>query len=253
MSTCLSCGFENDEHSNFCLQCGADMEDINQRDTGEFEETKSASKVDIPKVDLQQTDKMVVPEQLSSPESLSRPEKTNVVNLNKVGSERCSACGHVNMKGMKFCGNCGSPLGESSAGRTQALRTNMLRKHLQTLCKLVSVEMGGKEGPTFTLEQEETTCGRSEGDILFYKDNFVSPLHCTFHFKDDQLRVVDEKSVNGVYRRLRGPAELKAGDSFRIGQQVLRLDDITKIAQGRAKDQTWLHGSLNEGSKYRLV
>ena len=48
----------------------------------------------------------------------------------------------------------------------------MLPKHLQTLVKLVSVEMGGKEGPTFTLEQEETTCGRSQGDILFYKDNF---------------------------------------------------------------------------------
>ena len=80
MSTCLSCGFENDEHSNFCLQCGADMADIQHRDTGDFHETKSASKVDIPKVDLQQTDRTVVPEQLSSPESLSRPEKTNIVH-----------------------------------------------------------------------------------------------------------------------------------------------------------------------------
>ena len=253
MPTCISCGFENDEHANFCLQCGTDMADIKNRDTGDFEATKSASKIDIPTVNLQQTTEAVVPEDLTSPASLSRPEKTNVVQLNKVGSERCSVCDTVNMRGMKFCGNCGSPLGEMQGGRTQALPTNLIKKNTQTMCKLVSVEMGGKEGPTFTLEQEETTCGRSEGDILFYKDNFVSPLHCTFHFKNEQLRVVDEKSVNGVYQRLRDTAQLKPGDTFRVGQQVLRLDDITKIAQGRAKDQTWLHGSLNEGSKYRLV
>ena len=52
------------------------MEDINQRDTGELKKPK-VRPVDIPKVDLQQTDKMVVPEQLKFTGILSRPEKTN--------------------------------------------------------------------------------------------------------------------------------------------------------------------------------
>ena len=246
MTTCISCGFENDEHANYCLQCGNDLADIQARDLGPLEATKSASQVDMPVVNLQLTDKAsIVPADLASPAAAeSRPEGTEKVQLNTVGSDKCKVCGTENMKGMKFCGNCGSPLGGFSPGRTQALRTNAIKT--QSVCKLVSVEMGGKEGPTFTLEQEATTCGRSKGDILFYKDNFVSPLHCTFYFKDDELKVVDEKSVNGVYRRLRSSANLTSGDSFRV-------EDISKIAQGRSKDQTWLHGSFLEGSKYRLV
>ena len=59
--------------------------------------------------------------------------------------------------------------------------------------------------------------------------------------------------MNGVYRRIKKEMAFQPGDHIRMGQQVLRLDDITEIAQGKAKDQTWLQGSLNEKGTHRLV
>jgi pSer/pThr/pTyr-binding forkhead associated (FHA) protein len=256
MPTCISCGFENDEIASFCLSCGADVTELQKRDASanmsDMDETKMGSQSDIQVSDLPDLTKgqgAMYP----TPMPMDFSEATSALKVNTTPGDKCSVCETVNMKGMKFCGNCGSPMGDIHPGRTQALPTNIVNQALRSICKLVSVEMGGKEGPTFMLDKDETMCGRSEGDILFYKDRFVSPTHCTFSFKDGKLIVTDNNSVNGIYRRTKTSMDLLPGDNFRLGQQVLRLDDITDIAQGRAKDQTWLQGSLNENGQYRIV
>ncbi len=257
MPTCISCGYENDNIASFCLSCGHDLASLQKRDKAaaeldDLDETRMESQNDIKVSDLPdmpQSEPLMYP----TPMPMEFSESTSALKLSSAPGEKCSVCGTTNLKGMKFCGNCGSPMGEIQPGRTQALPTNIVNQALRSICKLVSVEMGGKEGPTFLLDKEITLCGRSEGDILFYKDRFVSPTHCSFTFKDGKLFVIDNNSVNGVYRRIKESMEMLPGDHVRMGQQVLRLDDISDIAQGRAKDQTWLQGSLNENGTHRLV
>ena len=257
MPTCISCGFENDEIASFCLSCGSDITTLRKRDAAaaglsDMDETKMGSQSEIQVSDLPDLTPSQ-PAMYPTPMPMDFSEASNALKVDTTAGEKCSVCDTMNLKGMKFCGNCGSPMGDIQPGRTQALPTNIVNQALRSICKLVSVEMGGKEGPTFLLDKDETTCGRSEGDILFYKDRFVSPKHCTFSFKNGKLLVTDNKSVNGVYRRTKTVMDLLPGDNFRLGQQVLRLDDISDISQGRAKDQTWLQGSLNENGEYRIV
>jgi pSer/pThr/pTyr-binding forkhead associated (FHA) protein len=70
-----------------------------------------------------------------------------------------------------------------------------------------------------------TRIGRATGP-LFAKDPYLSPQHATFTVRGTSVSVRDENSLNGVYVRIaaQAPVELKDGDMFRIGQEILRFD-----------------------------
>ena len=75
----------------------------------------------------------------------------------------------------------------------------------------------------FERKHVATTIGRTEGDIRFPEDQFLSPLHAKLSWEEGRLEVRDLGSRNGTWVFLEAPYRLMEGDVILIGSQVLRF------------------------------
>lgn len=92
--------------------------------------------------------------------------------------------------------------------------------------RLVALNPDGTEGTTISL-QGTTTVGRSVGGI-FAQDLFLSPRHASFTPQGGVVLVKDERSLNGIYRRLPPDQRfaLVPGQTFRIGQELVLFQTL---------------------------
>ena len=88
---------------------------------------------------------------------------------------------------------------------------------------LVLISEMATEVQRFERKHNSTTIGRSEGDIRFPDDQFLSPVHAKLSWEEDRLEVRDLGSRNGTWVFLQGPYRLTDGDLILIGSQVLRF------------------------------
>jgi len=88
---------------------------------------------------------------------------------------------------------------------------------------LVLVSEMATEVARFERKHVATTIGRTEGDIRFPEDQFLSPLHAKLSWEEGRLEVRDLGSRNGTWVFLEAPYRLMDGDVFLIGSQVLRF------------------------------
>lgn len=75
----------------------------------------------------------------------------------------------------------------------------------------------------FERKHATTAIGRSEGDLRFPDDQFLSPLHAKISWEEGRLEVRDLGSRNGTWVFLDAPYRLNDGDLILIGSQVLRF------------------------------
>ena len=75
----------------------------------------------------------------------------------------------------------------------------------------------------FERRHASTAIGRTEGDIRFPDDQFLSPLHAKLSWEEGHLEVRDLGSRNGTWVFLETPYRLTDGDLILIGSQVLRF------------------------------
>src|SRR5262249_40708755 len=113
----------------------------------------------------------------------------------------------------------------------------------------------GLDGVSFTLAGHDHIAGRTEGPPLSQDDPFLSPRHANFYYKDGKLQVRDEVSANGIYVRIRQPTGLKSGDTFLIGEQILRIEATPPETAGLGPDEegTYVFASPRRASRMRLV
>jgi pSer/pThr/pTyr-binding forkhead associated (FHA) protein len=180
----------------------------------------------------------------------------------------CAACGTPMQPGFKFCGHCGTPAGSSP--RTPALsppratpavapaapparRTLMHQGPAPTAApRLSTIRHDGLAGAVYPLDREETTCGRTEGEIRLADDATVSPRHARFTRRGALLQVEDLGSVNGTYVRLKGSHPLAVGEELRLGRQLLRLEPLPRPAAADERGvRPW--GSPDAGARLRLT
>jgi pSer/pThr/pTyr-binding forkhead associated (FHA) protein len=88
---------------------------------------------------------------------------------------------------------------------------------------LILVSEMATEVARFERKQTTTTIGRTEGDIRFPEDQFLSPLHAKLSWETGTLEVRDLGSRNGTWVFLEGPHRLTDGDLILIGSQILRF------------------------------
>ncbi len=222
MKICPQCGWENEDDFSFCLGCGTQLpSNVSPAVTP----AASASSAPAPKI--------------------------------------CPNCGATVPPNNKFCGSCGTPIAAQSAPAPSAapLSVNPSLAQLAPTAvpetaapspsfstpsttpkpaspaRLVLLLPNGKKGGVYSLKPDKTQIGRKQGNILFLDDDYVSPLHATFIFRDPQHLVIrDENSLNGVFIRLRQRTKLHDGDVLLLGKQLLRFEELSISAGAVHKD-----------------
>lgn len=160
------------------------------------------------------------------------------------GAVACGKCGMKVASTQKFCPNCGArivapPSFEGIETKVGPRQVNAQSAHkpsksgrstlafggaVQTArAKLTLIRGDGEDGVTFTLAGQDHLAGRGECPISFPDDPFLSPTHANFIYANNLLRVRDEHSLNGVYVRISGTAQLTAGAVVLVGEQVLSV------------------------------
>jgi pSer/pThr/pTyr-binding forkhead associated (FHA) protein len=115
------------------------------------------------------------------------------------------------------CPVCGSVTPHSADRR---LTPDRRSDHSLTL---VLISEMATEVQRFERKHASTTIGRSEGDVRFTDDQYMSPLHAKLSWEEGRLEVRDLGSRNGTWVFLEGPHRLADGDLFLIGSQVIRF------------------------------
>lgn len=75
----------------------------------------------------------------------------------------------------------------------------------------------------FSLDKPEVTLGRAKGDLIFKNDPYMSGVHAKVVAQPGRFVLVDLKSTNGIYRKIRGQTDLVDGDEFFLGEQRFRI------------------------------
>jgi len=184
----------------------------------------------------------------------------------------CTVCGAQVQAAFRFCARCGAPVGASPAAQPAPARAAPAplpdgefvddpgrRKTLLQQgppvaqpARLSIIRHDGLPGAVFPLEREETTCGRTEGEIRLADDPAVSPRHARFLRRDGTLEVEDLGSVNGTFLRLRAAHALGVGEEVRLGRQLLRLEPLPRPAPAAGQAaRPW--GSPDAGAHHRLT
>ena len=112
-------------------------------------------------------------------------------------------------------------------GRTDVRTDNFGAVPVTSAAQIVTILKDGSEGPVHRLTNAVTDIGRYEGNITLPDDPYLSPRHARIQKRNERYYLRDLGSVNGVFLRIREPAELHHGDVMLIGQQVLRLEVLT--------------------------
>ena len=122
------------------------------------------------------------------------------------------------------CPLCGSVVGgHGSAPGGGGDRRSIPDRRSDHSLVLILVSELATEVARFERKQLVTTIGRTQGDVRFPDDQFLSPLHAKLSWEDGQLEVRDLGSRNGTWVFLEGPHRLTDGDLILIGSQVLRF------------------------------
>ncbi|MGB9599858.1 MAG: FHA domain-containing protein, partial [Myxococcota bacterium] len=153
-----------------------------------------------------------------------------------VQERRCPQCNNVIPPGFRFCGFCGYQVGgeqvdSQAKGRTVFMQAVMPVEKPKPIFRAQVIKTDGTSGPIYTLSTKETMFGRARGLILLADDRYVSPLHGRFKLENDELYVVDENSLNGIYKKVNKEVEIHSQDYFRVGKQLLRFDTVREIEE----------------------
>ena len=184
LGTCEYCGRQNDASAQFCSDCGKPL-------------TKAAAA----RTAVSAGGGGGVVSRTSGPPS---PGATPIEGA-------CPLCGSVQAQS-----------GGGGGGTTVERRSIPDRRADHSLTLILVSEMA-TEVARFERRHAATSIGRTEGDIRFPEDQFLSPLHAKLSWEEGRLEVRDLGSRNGTWVFLDEPHRLNDGDVVLIGSQVLRF------------------------------
>ena len=176
--------------------------------------------------------------------------------MDQARSYVCKKCYSPVPQGHKFCGRCGEPVPRDVLGAQTIMFSKVMEpgKAKLALIKGEGFQSDPSDETAYLLGGRQHPCGRTQGDILFEHDVWVSPLHATFFYRDDgKLMIRDEGSLNGVFVRVRAPMPIQPGDTFLAGEQVFRLEMTPRESDGNDAEGTQFYSSPKRVSPFRVV
>ena len=84
------------------------------------------------------------------------------------------------------------------------------------------------EGDVYRLNTPDFIIGRKQGNVLFSQDGFVSGTHCKISHNDKGTFLSDLNSSNGTFIKLNETVTVKTETFLLLGNQLLRLNPISK-------------------------
>jgi len=90
--------------------------------------------------------------------------------------------------------------------------------------KLEHILLTGEVIEEFRLEKPETTLGRTNANLVFKDDHYMSGTHARIVAQPGRFILQDLRSRNGVFRRVRNEIELEDGDEFFLGEHLFRVE-----------------------------
>lgn len=167
----------------------------------------------------------------------------------------CPACGTTIPAEQRFCGNCGHKRELAAVQPVTAAKTMFFgAMQAPSRARLVLIKGEGTDGVSYHLNSTEHLAGRSEGAILFPEDMLLSPRHANFFSRDTKLFVRDEGSRNGVFLRICNPVQMESGDTFLVGEQLLRVELSQDDAPVKPDaDGTYFYGSPRRPCHFKVV
>jgi hypothetical protein len=150
------------------------------------------------------------------------PESTQ--HVQSVSGVLCSQCGQTSNASSSFCANCGAPFSfgrtmviSSESGESGQPATPPIRGRLHLVME------GGQPGEVYELG-DETSIGRTTGQITFPHDGFMSGRHARIVRRGGKFALSDEGSRNGTFVKIKGDVELEPGDMILVGKQLFRFE-----------------------------
>jgi len=153
---------------------------------------------------------------------------------------------------LRFDPNTGQPIGDDAKPAAKTMFFGALQQQ-QVAPRLVVIKGEGGDGVTYHLSGTTHVVGRSEGDITFAEDVFLSPTHAKFSVQNSRLFVQDLSDNNGVFVRIKRPVPLDHGDMFLVGEQLLELDSAPLPEYGANENGTYFYGSPRPEGAFRVI
>lgn len=223
-ASCGACQTRNQAGFRFCVTCGAPLGGPQPRPQERPTTPDGAAALAVA-VAMQQAQ--------ARPAPLSSPSSGNACPRCRAawdGLSRCAVCGFAVTEARSLSGTL---IMEGQESR--ALPTDPQPSPFSAFGRLVMVGQDGRDGEQWPLSLEEVDIGGQEGQVVIPNDPFLSPRHARLTREHGPSGptwwVTDLASVNGVYRRLRGPLHLRNGDLILLGQQVLRFEAVNDAEQ----------------------
>lgn len=163
----------------------------------------------------------------------------------------CRECSSPVPPGHKFCGACGTTVPDDALERRVEYFGSMQAPGKARLILIRGTD--GADGLSYLLQGTEHVAGRTDAQIPFPNDAWISPRHANFIYRGDKLVVRDEGSLNGVFVRVRGSAPISPGEHFLCGEQTFRVDLTPRDTSGPEPDQTYFYSSPKRPSAFRVV
>lgn len=201
-------------------------------------------------------------------------------------AQACPTCKSLVAPGHKFCFNCGSRMPDASNAFAAPLEETQFRAspiasasaahhavdapHLGgdsgkgrstaffgamqvARAKLTLIRGDGLDGVSFTLAGDEHYAGRIDCPLLFPDDPYLAPVHANFFYRDGNLVVRDEQTLNGIYLRIAGTVPLAPGTRFLVGEQVLELSYPPAPVEDAEPDGTYFYASPRRPAVLRVA
>jgi hypothetical protein len=132
-----------------------------------------------------------------------------------------------------------SPEGDGRAATDDLDWIAELREGLDEPGQYLAYRASDRHMRAFTLEREWTRIGRSLAADIRFDDPTVSRRHALIVRQPDGLRVLDDRSLNGVFvngERVEW-STLADGDEIVIGRHHLHFCDVPKVSGSRREAQ----------------
>jgi pSer/pThr/pTyr-binding forkhead associated (FHA) protein len=211
LNRCGLCGRENDEQSRFCIDCGKPIVSGGARVISIASLHKPSAAINEVDAGGRASKKKGIPD---TRVSRSAQPKGGAV-------KQCAGCRAMIEPSFPFCPQCGRPVDGGPPERPST--AVFTAKGTGTGPKLALLNESGAVAQTFILDRGEATFGRTEADIRFPDDVFLSPVHAHLSMRDGQLFVRDLGSRNGTWLFIDAPYRLQDADTILVGSQLLRF------------------------------